>query len=136
MLQILLIVLAILYLLNPFDVVPDLALGWGWLDDLVILYLIWRYLMRARAASGRGAAGRRDQAPGADAQVGADAPWDPYRVLGVDHGAGQEEIKQAYRRLAAKYHPDKVDHLGEEFKALAEKRFKEIQAAYNELEQR
>ncbi|MBW2144864.1 MAG: DnaJ domain-containing protein, partial [Deltaproteobacteria bacterium] len=41
--------------------------------------------------------------------------------------------KKAYRRLAGKYHPDRVNHLGEEFKELAERRFKEIQDAYQDL---
>ena len=36
-------------------------------------------------------------------------------------------------QLARKYHPDKLEHLGDEFKALAETRFKEIQKAYQEL---
>jgi len=44
-----------------------------------------------------------------------------------------DEIKSAYRKLAAQYHPDKVNHLGDEFKTLAEKKFKEIQEAYEEL---
>ena len=44
-----------------------------------------------------------------------------------------EEIKNAYKQLANKYHPDKVLHLGEEFKKMAEERFKEIQEAYREL---
>jgi DnaJ like chaperone protein len=59
--------------------------------------------------------------------------WNPYHVLGLAPGAPPEKIKRAYRELASKYHPDKVSHLGEEFKDLAERRFKEIQQAYNEL---
>ena len=39
-----LIVLALLYALNPYDIFPDVMIGWGWLDDLVILGLLWRYL--------------------------------------------------------------------------------------------
>ena len=56
-----------------------------------------------------------------------------YKVLELHESATQADIKRAYRRLAAQYHPDKVEHLGDEFKALAEKRFKEIQQAYQEL---
>ena len=58
---------------------------------------------------------------------------DPYQILGVEKGAPLNEVKAAYRKLAIKYHPDKVNHLGDEFKVLAEKRFKEIQEAYQEL---
>lgn len=58
---------------------------------------------------------------------------DPYEVLGVQRGASSEDIRAAYRRLANQYHPDKVMHLGEEFRVLAEKRFKEITKAYQEL---
>ena len=36
-------------------------------------------------------------------------------------------------KIVSKYHPDKVEHLGDEFKVIAEKRFKEIQQAYQEL---
>ena len=59
--------------------------------------------------------------------------WDSYKILGIERGASQDEIKQAYRQLANKYHPDKVAHLGDEFRELAEIRFKEIQRAYQEL---
>src|SRR5947209_3612848 len=51
---------------------------------------------------------------------------DPYKVLGVDKKASQDEIKKAYRKLARQYHPDK--NPGD--KAAAE-RFKEIQCAYD-----
>src|SRR5437763_11844209 len=53
---------------------------------------------------------------------------DPYRTLGVDKKATDDEIKKAYRKLARKYHPDK--NPGD---ASAEEHFKEIQEAYSVL---
>ncbi|HYN91687.1 MAG TPA: molecular chaperone DnaJ [Thermoleophilaceae bacterium] len=50
---------------------------------------------------------------------------DPYRTLGVDKKASDEEIKKAYRKLARQYHPD-TNH-GDK---AAEERFKEVQGAY------
>jgi len=57
-------------------------------------------------------------------------------VLGVSEGAGEEEIRAAYRSQLAKYHPDKVTHLGGEFHELATARTKEIIAAYEFLRQK
>ena len=54
-----------------------------------------------------------------------------YAVLGLEPGAEMEEIKKAYRKLSMKYHPDKVRHLGEEFRTIAEEKMKEINAAYD-----
>src|SRR5436305_6593082 len=51
---------------------------------------------------------------------------DPYKALGVDRKATQEDIKKAYRKLARQYHPDR--NPGD---TQAEERFKEIQAAYD-----
>ncbi len=56
---------------------------------------------------------------------------DPYRVLGVSRDASDEEIKKAYRSLSRKYHPDA--NINNPNKAQAEERFKEIQAAYNQI---
>lgn len=50
---------------------------------------------------------------------------DYYEVLGVPRGAPEEEIKKAFRRLAHKYHPDKIGG--------NEKKFKEINEAYQVL---
>jgi curved DNA-binding protein len=52
---------------------------------------------------------------------------DYYQVLGVDRGAGAEEIQKAYRKLARKFHPDVSKE------ADAEARFKEIAEAYEVL---
>lgn len=54
-----------------------------------------------------------------------------YATLGLEKGASKEEIKKAYRKLSMQYHPDKVRHLGEEFRAIAEEKMKEINAAYD-----
>ena len=53
---------------------------------------------------------------------------DYYQVLGVSRGAGQKEIRQAYRKLARSYHPDVNPN-----DKVAEQRFKEATAAYEVL---
>jgi len=58
---------------------------------------------------------------------------DPYVVLGVSRSASEEEIRAAYRREMANYHPDKVAHLGTELQELAERKAKAINCAYEEL---
>ncbi len=54
-----------------------------------------------------------------------------YAILGLESGADKDAIKKAYRKLSMKYHPDKVRHLGEEFRAVAEEKMKEINGAYD-----
>ena len=53
---------------------------------------------------------------------------DPYKVLGVSPGASDDEIKQAYRRLAKQYHPDR--NPGD---PVAAKKMQEINAAYEQI---
>ncbi len=56
---------------------------------------------------------------------------DPYEVLGLRHGASDEEIKKAYRTLSRKYHPDA--NVNNPDAAQAEEKFKQVQAAYDQI---
>ena len=53
-----------------------------------------------------------------------------YKILGVDPSATDEEVKKAYREMAKKNHPDLVNNLGDEVRQAAEKKFQEINQAY------
>lgn len=57
--------------------------------------------------------------------------YDPYSVLGVSRDASEEEIKKAYKALSRKYHPDA--NINNPNKDQAEEKFKEIQAAYQQI---
>lgn len=58
---------------------------------------------------------------------------DPYSILGVHPGATDEEVKNAYRNLARKYHPDNYDD-SNPLKELAKEKMQEINAAYDEIQ--
>jgi DnaJ like chaperone protein len=56
-----------------------------------------------------------------------------YKVLEITPEATDEEVKAAYRKMAVKYHPDKVEHLGPEIQKSANEKFQQLQAAYEEI---
>jgi hypothetical protein len=70
------------------------------------------------------------KAAGTAAAAGAEPGW--HEVLGVSAEATADQIREAYKHLISKYHPDKVDSLGQELKDLAEHKTQEITAAYRE----
>ncbi|WP_417854195.1 TerB family tellurite resistance protein [Xanthomarina gelatinilytica] len=57
-----------------------------------------------------------------------------YKILEISKQATVTEIKAAYRKMAKKYHPDKVVHLGKEHQKGAEEKFRQVQAAYEQLQ--
>jgi len=56
-----------------------------------------------------------------------------YKILGIELSNTNDEVKKAYRKMAKKYHPDKVTHLGEELRVLAEEKFKAVNKAYKDI---
>jgi len=61
-----------------------------------------------------------------------DSDW-AYKSLEIETTATNDEIKKAYRRMAMKYHPDKVNDLGEDVKKSATEKFRSINEAYESL---
>jgi DnaJ like chaperone protein len=53
-----------------------------------------------------------------------------YDVLEIVPSATDEEVKKSYRKMALKYHPDKVSYLGEEIQQAANEKFKKVNEAY------
>ena len=145
--KILLIIIGLIYVLSPYDILPDFLIGWGWIDDILLLYILWRvfkhlgqkppdfqtFYHQSRGSSQYNKESSQKDTHGTNHFQEKNASKNPYTILNVPKDASPEEIKKAYRELANKYHPDKVHHLGDEFRELAEQRFKEIEEAYREL---
>jgi len=56
-----------------------------------------------------------------------------YKILEIDPSATNDDLKKAYRKMAMKYHPDKVSHLGEDFRKTADEKFKKVNEAYEKI---
>ena len=63
-----------------------------------------------------------------------DSTDNAYKILELQKGATPQDIKKAYRRMAKKYHPDKVQHLGPEHQKGAEEKFRKVQEAYEQIQ--
>jgi len=59
-----------------------------------------------------------------------------YKILEVEENATEEEIKKAYRKMALKFHPDKVAQEGEEVQRSATEKFKKVQEAYENIKKK
>ena len=62
-----------------------------------------------------------------------DTSENSYKILEIEKTASDEEVKKAYRTLAKKHHPDKLQDLGEEHLKGANEKFQSIQTAYEKI---
>lgn len=104
-------------------------------EILVIVFgLFLGYWVVSRLSSDAPA---RESRADSEPQRHASSPGDPplrawHEVLNVPMNATADEIRQSYKLLMSQYHPDKVANLGEELRALAERKSKEITSSYRE----
>ena len=146
--KIIFFVLALLYAVMPIDLFPDVFIGWGQIDDLIILGLVIWYILtgnvpgffkqtlfrfyRNTEHTDHQNSSHQERAHKKTSDS-VHSEMAPHEILGVGPTASKDEIRMAYRKLANQYHPDKVHHLGTEFQQLAEVKFKVIQEAYQKL---
>lgn len=88
---------------------------------------------RTSGTAGDKGKGQGDKTSSEPTRENKGQPRPPHEVLGLEPGSNQDAVKAAYRRAALRYHPDRVQSLGEEFRQLAEERMKEINEAYEKL---
>ena len=63
-----------------------------------------------------------------------DSSQSAYRILEIEKSATDDQVKKAYRKMVKKYHPDKLQHLGEAHVKGAEEKFKQVQKAYEKIQ--
>lgn len=127
------LIAAIVYFIVPWDL--DFIPVFGRLDDLFVLALAGYYYLKQTKSPG-GKTRRRPTAENAPADplaAGEQPDADPYQLFGVSRNSDAATIKKAYRDLMAKYHPYRVQHLGEEFKELAASKTTVINKAYEKI---
>ncbi len=56
-----------------------------------------------------------------------------YKILEIDMEATNDDVKKAYRKMAVRFHPDKVTHLGDEFQGVANEKFQKVNEAYEKI---
>lgn len=136
-----LIVAAIVYLVMPYDLLPDFLGLPGRIDDVLIMgWLAWFYRNHLQQyvarESEKGQTGQTEDGSGGQGATRAtksSMAFDAYEVLGVTRSASSDAIQEAYRSRMQEYHPDKVAHLGEELQQLAHEKSQQIQRAYRQL---
>lgn len=95
----------------------------GDFESIKTMYIGWS---RAGAYTYSGSYSTTSSAPTCDLD-------NDYKILEIPSTATNDEVKANYRMLAKKYHPDKVNHLGEDIRKAAEVKFTKLNQAYERI---
>jgi len=120
---VLFIFLALAYAIWPLDIIPDVIAFLGLADDFVISLILYFLYRRA---------GKKPQIQKESLKKNY-LKISPYKILGISAPASQREIKQAYKKLALKYHPDQSAKYGKNAREEAHEQMVVIQEAYQKL---
>lgn len=127
--KILLGLIAAAYFISPIDIIPDFFIPYlGWFDDTAVIAAIIYYIKYGKIPDYLYKKTAKE-----DVLQKKETPKSAYQILGISHRATKTDIQAAYRRAVKQYHPDRVAHLGKELQEIANKKFIEIQDAYNTL---
>lgn len=135
------IIIGIIYLLSPIDFLPDLFGLVGRIDDLALIaFLLWKYKQIKNRVTANFEKLKEDinnqannNSSNQSSNNSTKKVFCPYNTLNISQNANQDEIKKAYKKMIREYHPDKVEHLGDDLKELANNKIRDIQRAYEEL---
>ncbi len=131
----------ILYLLNPFDLVPDFVPILGWIEDLVVVAVAFWLANRVRSTAPGGDASRQhtgSERTQTDREAMGERQTEslsktPWQLLDIEPDADEEAVETAYKAKLMQYHPDRAAHLGEELQELAHEKTLELQRAYEHI---
>ena len=105
---------------------------------IVIIYFAYsidRVYFRKGKSNCKGYAKKDENRNKQETELKEENEQDPYKILNIGRNATKNELTLAYRKLVKIYHPDMVAGLAPEYREIAERKMKIINAAYRRLKE-
>jgi preprotein translocase subunit Sec63 len=133
----LVLVLAIFYVLFPYDILPDVLGRIGRIDDVLLIFLLVFWYFIKPVIDEMKYKNRYNHSGSFEGENQNDTQTDdPYEILGVEKNADMAAIRRAYQEKIRQYHPDLVAKMGPEIQELARQKSQKINNAYQELKKK
>ncbi len=133
----LVLVLAIFYVLFPYDILPDVLGRIGRIDDVLLIFLLVFWYFIKPVIDEMKYKNRYNHSGSFEGENQNDTQTDdPYEILGVEKNADMAAIRRAYQEKIRQYHPDLVAKMGPEIQELARQKSQKINNAYQKLKKK